>query len=382
MKETHIKTRVVRTALVVAVAAMLVFSFATTAFAVLANGGSPAIELNGTTGYGSAYSGYVLWSTATASTFDPANQGAKPHGNYTVNTLKCAVCHSVHGAASGGVALTQVRSNLHDPSEICAYCHGIGNSITDKIVSVGYLTGSDHGGGCAGACHGRSVHGANRSKYMALAVRLLHNTSDVAIDNAIANSSVTGITSAIMNNVADDGLPPAMATAYVCGAQGNGGGCHGNSAFGVMTNKYAQDVSGTNAGTWKKGHPVFQNARTNWSEAGAQYGNKTDYPSGVTIAWADTDGCRTCHDAIDSVRGKPAFPHNQVSGPATNVSGNPVLPHVGTTSRLWLSKAAFAGDTRKKITDPAYQTNYAGIVDGICIKCHRPSVSAGVGYQY
>jgi hypothetical protein len=365
---------------VVAIAAMLVFSFAASAMAT-ANGGSPAMERLGTTGYGSAYSGYILWSTATKATFDITAQATGPHGDYTINTLKCAVCHSVHGAASGGVALTQVRNNLGDPSSICAYCHGIGTSVTTRIVAVGYLTGSDHTGKCASGCHGESIHGANRSDYKALAARLLNNRADAAITQAITDTAITGVTSAMMNSVAD-GLPKTMATAYTCAGTGNAGLCHGNSAFGTATNKTAMDVSGTGAGTWKKGHPVFQNATATWSESGAQYGNKTDYPTGVTIAWANADGCNKCHDVKDSTLNKPAFPHNQV-GSVVGITGTSVKPHVGLTSKLWMSKASYqgAGD-QVAITDPAYQTNYAGIVDGVCLKCHRPSVSAGVGYDF
>jgi len=352
-----------KTFLVVALATMLVFGFAASAMAD-ANGGSGAVVSGG----------YILWSTASNNTQDVTAQDFGPHGNYTTNSLKCAVCHSVHGSVSGGIALTKVPNTLTAPTQICAYCHGIGTSVTSKIVSVGYLTGSDHTGGCAGACHATSVHGADASIIPALGSRLLNNRADVPVIWAYGvNSAITGLTPLMMDDV-NGPLAKTMATAYTCAGDGAsamlGGNCHTNSAFGIAKSGQAMDLDGFGAGTWKTGHPVYQTAHSNWSETGAMYTG--------TVAYADATGCNKCHDVIDSTLSKPSFPHNQVDAAGHSYD----VPHTAPSSKLWMTKAAYTGATKTTITDPLYQTNYAGIVDGVCLKCHRGTATSGVGYDF
>jgi hypothetical protein len=336
---------------VVAVAAMLVFAFAGSAFAAYATVGSD-INVGG--------AGYIAWSSASGSTFDAAAQNYGPHGDYTTNSLKCAVCHSVHGASSSGIALTKVPNSLTQPSQICAYCHGIGTTVTNKIVSVGYLTGTDHtAGGCANGCHASSVHGADTSVYASLASRLLNNRADIAIAAAITATAKTGLTNAIMNDV-NAGQSKAMATAYTCGGDA-GGLCHGNSAFGVMQQGKLEN---TNANGWKTGHPVWQGASNDWSQSGALFGTPASAFDG-TVAYADAFGCAKCHDITDAARGgATAFPHNQQGG-----------------SVLWMTKAASVAGGKTTITD---DSSYGTLVDGVCLKCHRSNTgnTVGVGYTF
>jgi hypothetical protein len=394
---------------VVAVAAMLVFAFAATAMAA-------------TNFVGSAPT-YLSWNVVSESYYpgggigDIAAQEFGPHGSYTANTIKCAICHSVHAATSGSVALTGVTGGVAGASVLsasCAYCHGVGG-FTDLQVAVSKTTGSDHAGACAGGCHANSPHGVGVSAYKVLAQKLLSDRSNRAIANAINaplnGDGQTGMTQDLMDLAVgqDAKLALTMATAYTCAGDGNGVGlqtCHNSSAFGVAQQNQVMDISGDQSGTWLSGHPVYSALDTaDWSQPGATYGSQI----GAQIAWKPTTGtavgCDACHDVNNTDISAPAFPHNQVeaadgsTGKGTD-GGDPLLYAIGDTnaSILWMTKAADAAGTGQATiagpdqnanmnTSPNtyrdYQKSYMSIADGVCLKCHISTDGlSGVGKTF
>jgi len=326
------------------------------------NGGSPTVQSGG----------YVSWADAAFYASDHAEQADGPHANYTVNTIKCGVCHSVHGAAAGGAVLTQVQKGLANPSQVCAACHGLGQTITDLTVSINAAgtSNSPHNSRCAGGCHTASVHGADASIYPTMASKLLTSGSDTIIADAIddvANETANVISSAETSLVASDftGFARAnytLATAYTCAKPG----CHNNSAFGIKKSGALMDLQdGTGP---KTGHPVLADVTTDWNFDGS-YGVQF---SGQ-VAWADANGCEKCHDYVDANTGSTAFPHNRYD------------------TRLWMTIASDASRADETSVTDAMDPDASGhaldyyitIQDGACLKCHVSSDGlSGVGQTY
>ena len=139
------------------------------AVVVLLASGAPAVAKYAGFAYnvdGDNHVGYISWAGAVA--LNPAQAGGSPHGGYTATTTKCAVCHSVHRAASDRTeAGVGDYWKLTPGAVACIACHtASGSNPTARLVewpSV-YLDGGPHRGfQCLGACHG-SVHGANLSE--------------------------------------------------------------------------------------------------------------------------------------------------------------------------------------------------------------------------
>jgi hypothetical protein len=352
-----------KTVLVVALAMMLVFAFSSVALAK--NAGSPAIIGDNTgakaTSSVNATSGYVYWSAATRAASLDANQAiAGPHGNYTTTTIKCATCHSVHGANSAGKVLLQSGAS----GATCNFCHYSGSTVipADKQVSLnaGGVSNTPHGG-CLGYCHSTSPHGVGASEYLTLKANLLTDFADGRIGGAITNTANTGITAAIMNDTAShDGV--TLGTGYICSRSG----CHANagSAFSIKGSNNTMLLQDAAAQT-KTGHPVLGAATTTWTQAGHGISAEEPWvPAEKQIAFKGLQtGCNSCHDYVDPATTNPAFPHNRLG------------------TRLWMNSAANAGSATTSITaDPGY---YSTSVDGACLKCHvNASGTVGVGKTY
>jgi hypothetical protein len=365
-----------KTLFVTALVAVLVFAFAASAFAVAAVGNQ-----NG---------GYFTWINANAAVSDAGRgpgvtdlqamlQG--PHSGYVINSIKCGVCHSVHGAASAGTALTRVVNAAATPDGICVYCHAIDGAVGVPHAAMYQSNGSNHtstaptgltGGGCAGGCHMQSPHGANASLYPLLAKYLLNNRADFAInpDETDTNMSLP----ANLLQVTDASAPEyaealTEATAFTC--QGDGF-CHNTGAFAVMKSRDKVNVAAhTATASYKSGHPVYQTATSDWSAPGAQYRGTVAF-NGVT---GTTTGCDACHSAVNNDLGKAAFPHNQVNENGT-AGGDVTNPSV-----LWMTKASNASlSDAAMVTD---KSNYGATVDGVCLKCHLDAGgTAGVGVSF
>ena len=172
-----------KTLFVVAIAAMLVLSVASSAFAVNHSGlqrigaaqnvGAPVGGggVNPTDNVaGAGTFTYMDWSTGLGTN----NLSTSPHGAYTTTTSKCVVCHAVHNAApgnapvgaAGATADTLLRMKA---SDACAFCHvTAGQTVNGRPVYDGVVPvtsgGSSNTGHAVGSncneCH-TGVHGAN-----------------------------------------------------------------------------------------------------------------------------------------------------------------------------------------------------------------------------
>jgi len=207
-----------KTLLVVALAAILLFAVADSAFAVnqsnqqrlgarvpvVMTPGTPPTYVSG--GEGTLVNGnmtgtltYEDWQpgllgNAQTDPTLPNYAGNSPHGNYTTTTVKCVVCHAVHYAAPGG---TPVAGNAQTADTLlrmradqaCAFCHAtagyavngrpVYNGLGPSVVTAAATTGNNNIGHTTGAncsvCH-TSVHGANADTSVASLNGYLLNT--------------------------------------------------------------------------------------------------------------------------------------------------------------------------------------------------------------
>jgi hypothetical protein len=362
-----------KTALVVALATMLVFSMSTVAMAKIA--GSPAIALD---------NGFVAWSTAltatsagTDATFptgiqpDPA-QAAGPHANYTTSTIKCAVCHSTHGAPVGSFLLTKATGvgAGSSASAVCSYCHA--RTATASSAKVSLVMGSStspHSGRCSAVdgCHAQSPHGVGVSTYSLMSSKLINVRVDTLIANAITNTAVTGLTAADFAAASPNGFK--VVTGYVCGQAA----CHTQSAFAISTRDsqmFVNGPSGANS-SFKTGHPVMAAARATYVPPA---GSAMVTGVGKAVAWVATDGCDSCHSVLDAGNGNQSwFPHNV-----------PEAEVPGSGAALWMQVAADSSQPLVNL-DPLWVTDgadYGSVTDGNCLKCHRNGAGNGVGLDY
>lgn len=358
-----------KTLLVVALAAVLVLAFAASASAI-----GPFF---GTAGYynpmGATAPGadtpdgarYLNWDFAVAN--DGANNAGSPHGGYTASTNKCAVCHSVHQAVSGGSVLT-AYGPYATYAQGCVACHGDTSTFTDVKMTAnadGYI--SPHG--TCTRCHTLNPHGAAGSVYPTLAAKLLNTTGDAAIgaDITAANNGLVADMFDGDASLNDEGL--ILGTGYLCS------GCH-QQAFAINT----PSVDPASAGH-QTGHRVTAMATTSWDADvyGASYGaNGSTSEAGTrTVAWNDAFGCDACHNAQMS-DGSSAFPHGYV-----NAAGAVQAKTVAGSSYIWLttaSDATLADAALLATTEP--DSPLLLTEDGLCLKCHRSGAGAGVGLSF
>jgi len=340
---------------VVALAVALTLAFAATASATSAKtwnyqedyyswGSSQGSGLNTTTTVGAAQSTLGSGGSTTTVGFantNPANPGV--HANYQTTTAKCAICHSVHRAKSGGVKL------LNTATATCAGCHISGTStVTNVVIAWGTVAAplagphSSTNGSCTSrACHTTSPHGANGSAYALFRSRLLTDAVDAQVADAAAGTAGT----------ADE--QDAVRTGYTCASEG----CHEQTQLPVI--------------------------KAGWSELREQIyplgnvpGNqilKTGHMTGTAAttetlsAYAPIAGCTSCHEQADgTTRTGYTFPHAQR---ATGAGA-------GTQTYLWMS---IAGDTTDALI-PMTNSNMKSM-DGACLKCHR-TTTQGIGVTH
>jgi len=134
-------------------------------FAMLLAGAVPAVAAWADTTY-------LSWGVVKTQGGNPGSPNPNsPHGGYTTTTIKCGVCHAVHGASSTGEALLQSQK-----ANSCTYCH-ISPGVSTAIVYGGvaanysgsdlqnahnsYATGEDAPGVTCDKCH--QVHAATNA---------------------------------------------------------------------------------------------------------------------------------------------------------------------------------------------------------------------------
>ena len=421
-----------KTLFVVALATMLVFVLTSSAFAVwnrsgqdrlggaksyvatgtiwngtvvpnggYVSGGESAV-VSGTVVQGAGTMIYEDWSTSTGTN----NLSNSPHGNYTTTTVKCVVCHAVHYAAPGlapvGAGQTADTLLRMKASDACVYCHatagvavngrpvynGLGQvGILPDATSMGHITGPN-----CNVCH-TTVHGMGADESVASLRGYLLKTIPVASAGYAKNAGstdtsaapTTNMMSAIVNinagavnqNFADGaalGAPnsdfqntidPVLrerAVGIFCAE------CH-DGAYATVAAGAATNVS-TSGSAMYSGHRIKAPATGDWNGAKAVSSSALH---GITIAWADANNCKSCHDTTDNF-GNAAFPHAWGTW-----TGN-----VATSgSKMWLLSAANAGAT--KTTMQSVLTTYTAglqLSDGVCLKCHRASTTEGVGLTF
>jgi hypothetical protein len=245
--------------------------------------------------------------------------GDTPHTNWQLTTVKCAVCHAVHGAVGGGEIL--MRDTVADA---CTYCHitpGVSTVIVYDGVEANYTTDFDNAHNNTGAgstvacadCH--TVHGAG----------------------AITTN---GLTSKILQNLTPQaGYTPGTGS-YNATVSGFCSNCH----------NYYVDV-------YDAGLPV-SHIMTSPADLTTNYGNTVANAAiqGGQVAWAGSFHCLDCHDA-----------------PGTDTQADN-FPHYTVAKRFLQVESYFgAGDA-----SDASQTAQA---DGVCLKCHRNATN-GIGVDF
>ncbi len=350
-----------KTLFVMALAVVLVFALATTAFATSAK----------TWNYNQDYYSWGSWSGAGITSGGNAtlgmgggtgannntNQsaGGGVHSNYQTTTAKCGICHSVHRAKAGGVKL------LNTDTATCAGCHISGTStVTNVVIAWGTpaapLAGphSSTSGSCTDrACHATSPHGANGSQYGLFKAKLLSPAVDAAVAAAASNPTSSGVTAALLTGAGQNtnftGAADAVRVGYTC----NQADCHVQTLLAVV-----------NAG-WAEEREILYGDDVNLRF-------KTGHISAQAIgstAFAAATSCAGCHDQVDATtRSGFTFPHAQ----------RPTGAGAGQQTYLWYN----IGDGAGNATVPMTNSNMKSF-DGACLKCHRNgALTSGVGITY
>jgi hypothetical protein len=406
-----------KTLFVVALATMLIFALAGSAFAAGINhsgqdrlgAGTPADASSPTSativGGGTwTYQDWAVSPTLGAGTNGVEIGDNSPHGNYTTTTVKCVVCHAVHYAAAGGapVGSGQTADTLlrMKASDACIFCHatagqavngrpvynGLGTGITAPGATGGNtLTGHIVGTNCS-YCH-TNVHGANADHSVAaLDGYLLKNmtATDVQGTGATTTNMIEAITT-IDHNAVNQGFVAGAALAGTIGdyATVNNSAlkeqavgvfcaeCH-NGAYATAAAGASTNVQNAGAFQAFSGHRIAAAATANWNADGSK---SSGLFSGQT-AWAAANDCKSCHDSLDRY-GNAAFPHAW----GTAAGGT-----LGAT-KMWLTSAANVADTKTDLPAGgganAYNTGNPQLSDGVCLKCHIDGDgAAGVGLTY
>ena len=385
-----------KTLMVLALATVLVFSFATVASAKYAS-------------Y-SATSAYLSWGGAN--TIAGADQ-VTPHGGYTQSTVKCAVCHSTHRAYSaarvdtgktdtkgnviyaGGAESTAIGlgydNNLLAGSNACAACHASwgANSSGNTLVEMGQTTSGPHMGNANNCydkkCHG-SIHGSQTSTYAAVAKYNLSYGGTVAdLDAKLDEAIAAGNVAQDISTTAAGRSMKAYVTGYTCAA------CHGASSFAIAAAGYTNQVT---------------DVANMISEPGTDTVDAVSFRTGHPSIGNDTWGyyvptCETCHDMIGVASNSTAWPNanrgidvfkGRYDEEFGGVNGKPGAASVSATQKatdntdatrygLWMTSGAAIddgsahGERAMADAEPIAGVSTLGynLRDGACMKCHIPT---------
>jgi hypothetical protein len=425
MKEmTHNKNIILggsvkKTLFVVAIASMLLFSLASSAFAVNHAGqqrlgaasayttaaGNPLPLTGGQSapvGGGSApivagagtYT-YQDWSTGYAgNALDNS-----PHGLYTTSTTKCVVCHAIHYAAPGGATVAsglQTADTLlrMKASQACGYCHATtGTSVNGRPVYDGNISAGSGGSANTGhaigtncnECH-TNVHAAGADNSVAsLAGYLLKNQTTTALNGTVSTNMIGAIgsvdalavTQGFTSGDALGGTPAVYGNTNTTTLKEQAVGvfcaeCH-NGAYATVGAGATTNIAGANvAGAAYSGHRIAAAATSNWNATGTgAAGAMSSSAFTGTIAWAAATNCKSCHDSTDTY-------------------GNVAFPHSWGGTKMWLMTAANAAGPKTALPyGTAVGSGYSvgntqpQLTDGVCLKCHVASGNtAGVGINF
>lgn len=341
------------------------------------------------------FSEYLSWGYAKAQ--DGANNTGTPHGGYTTTTNKCAVCHAVHRAPASGTVLTAISGASFTPltyTKGCAFCHALGGGGFSVVQVVMGTDGTISPHSECARCHVESPHGVGASIFPVLAQRLLNRGADDQISHDI-DAGVNDISISTFDADSERGL--TLGTGYLCN------NCHYRSA--VMAKKLVFPVNSVDAvpavGTVGDddnhkytGHRVTAVATDDWNRGtGADASDAIDayYTGGGAVgaqsrvAFAPSDSCQTCHDALDAA-GDSAFPHgyvDAVGGYATAGEAGASLVWLTTAGRLGSGKTLLGTPSGGTTPENQNEVNMLLTEDGLCLKCHVDGDgSAGVGVTF
>ncbi len=272
-----------KTAFVLFLAAIMVFTFAATAMA-------------GTS------SGTITWDSTA-----PNDSPATPHKGYALTTEKCLVCHAVHKATADGEVLLGAIV-----ADACDYCHVSATGVSSVRVynndpaNHQSDTVYNHSNKCS-ACH--AVHGANTVDQTALSQKILRADIGVqsgvpAVDWDLDSGSHDGALSAYCTQC----HPYFVDTYALSNTDGDvqnslnlGGGPYNSH---IMTGDYADYVPGSGA---------------------THVGTPDTTDPNVAVAYAPSTYCTSCHD-----------------GGADTVADN--FPHLTSGARFMMS-SSYVNDT-------------------------------------
>jgi hypothetical protein len=392
-----------KTLLVVALATMLVFALAGSAFAAginhsgqkrLGKAGAAAVAPGNNAGAGT----YDDWGTGLGygTNGDIAGDNS-PHGNYTTTTVKCVVCHAVHYAAPGGapVGSGQTADTLlrMKAADACIFCHattgqavngrpvydGLGAGITAPGATGGNTTTGHIVGTNCSYCH-TNVHGANADSSVAslngYLLKLMPQSAVTTMGVPTANM-IEAIT-AIDHQAVNQGFAAGDALAGTIGDYASDDSsvlreqavgvfcaeCH-NGAYATGTAGASTNIQGSGTVAYS-GHRIAAAATSDWNADGSK--SSSMLQSGKTVAWAAATNCKSCHDAKDTFN-------------------NDAFPHSWGGTKMWLTSAAEQGAAVETLPmgggNNAYNTGRPQLSDGVCLKCHVAGGGAeGVGVTF
>jgi hypothetical protein len=406
-----------KTLFVVALATMLVFAVAGSAFAVNHSGqdrtgisSNAGASVPGTTTNpvpGAGTNTYEDWRFAPATgagTNGDIAGDVSPHGNYTTTTVKCVVCHSVHyagtavGGAPVGTAGTGADTLLRmKASQACVFCHATdGMSVNGRPVYDGLGTAIDGPGETGGntttghiagtncsMCH-TNVHGANADHSVAsLDGFLLKLIPQAAVGDTlnggagVPTANMIDAITAIDHQAENQGFVAGAALAGTIGDYASDpdptlreqavgifcAECH-DGAYATGAAGAATNVLGSGSVSFT-GHRIAAAATNNWNSDGSL---STGMVQNEKTAWAAAANCKACHDATDRY-------------------GNKAFPHSWGGTKMWLMSAADAGSVATTLPlgggANAYNTGQPQLSDGVCLKCHvAGNGTSGVGLTY
>ena len=299
-----------RALFVLALAAALVFAFSSVAMAKYAGYGYNVD--------GGRHVGYLSWNGAVA--VNPAQAGTSPHGGYTANTTKCAVCHSVHRAATDQTAAgVGAYWKLTPGGNSCIACHtATGSNPSALLVEWPslYADGGPHRSfNCMGQCHA-GVHGGIASEYGTAAKFLLNPNRSAGTTNGYDGMD-DGLTAAIAAGNIGGGVTEAnlvtwpalagerqgvraMVTGYLCGQPG----CHTGSQFAVNADGYAEGRTLPANATNGPYDEFFTGHNTSATTTVCSSSGCHSVAGGV-----GDSKCATCHDFRGVVTNTSAWPH-------------------------------------------------------------------------
>jgi len=347
--------------MIVALAMVLVFAFSGIASAKITNG-------------------YITWATASANLDGTA---ATPHSGYTVNTEKCAVCHSVHNAAVAGTAWTGtdpwtartgeetqmlLRSSV---ANACIYCHITTNIGGTQLYNANEVLWTNpasistfeenvaHNRNSANCVNCHAVHGANTFQGLAASKILKVPADTTKIQDEVLGASaditlVGGLYPNLATAVADTTVGKDYQVTVFCTQ------CHQNFSRSSETTLNADGDYVYGDGTYVDGdatanlqyksHPM----KAAGGEATAFAAAGATYTTGA-VAWKASTTCRSCHDAGLTDEGVVVTANN--------------FPHYTAGAFNFVNVAANAAAT-------AAPSGHDNGSDGMCLKCH---VQDGVG---